>query len=398
MRISAEVKNLTTSDGQHRSNALIELLKVASESEHRLCCDEPLERFLGEKYAEDNAAWKRRLYYELKPLIPRALQLWLRQSYVASQQTRQFPSWPIETRVLDLISGSVRDALQENNQPPLFGIAPWPAESRFAFCITHDVEWDSGLRRAPALLEVEQRVGVVSSWNLVPERYPIDWGIVEELRNAGGEIGIHGLKHDGRLFQSKHIFLSRLKKIEQYAQEWGAVGFRSPSCLRNPEWMKVMKFEYDSSFPDTDPYEPQPGGCCCVWPYFLGNMVELPLTMPQDHTLYEILGHGDVNLWDKKADWIEQVGGLVLINVHPDYIQSAQRLQQYENFLRRMKQRAQMWHALPKDIAQWWSDRNSSALVIRDGKPEVTGPLADRACVARLALDEEQLLRFESML
>jgi peptidoglycan/xylan/chitin deacetylase (PgdA/CDA1 family) len=383
-------------EARHSSNALIALLKVAPELEHRLSCDEPLERFLYEDYVEDNAAWMRRAYYALKPIIPRAIQILLRQRYAASQETERFPSWPIETRILDLVAGSVRNALEGNDKAPLFGIAPWPDGNRFAFCITHDIEWDAGLRGAIALLEVERRVGVVSSWNLVPERYPIDWSIVKELRNAGSEIGIHGLKHDGRLFQSKRIFLRRLEKIEKYAHEWGAVGFRSPSCLRNVEWMKVMRFEYDSSFPDTDPYEPQPGGCCSVWPYFLGPMVELPLTMPQDHTLYEILGHSDLTLWDRKADWLERVGGLVLINVHPDYITSEKRLRQYEDFLRRMKQRASMWHALPKEVARWWRDRDASTVVARDGEPAISGVASNRAAVVRLTLDAAGDLRLES--
>jgi hypothetical protein len=374
-------------------NALLALLKVAPEHEHHLACDPPLERFLFEDYVEDDAAWKRRAYYLLKPLLPRSVQIFLRKRYVGAQEKRQFPDWPIEPRIPNLVAASVRRALREMRQERLFHIAPWPAGARFAFCITHDVEWDAGLRRAPDLLEVEQRVGVVSSWNLVPERYPIDWQIVDKLRSAGSEIGVHGLKHDGRLFQSKSIFLQRLKKIEEYAREWGAVGFRSPSCLRNPEWMKVMNFEYDSSFPDTDPYEPQPGGCCCVWPYFLGSMVELPLTMPQDHTLYEILGHTDLGAWDQKADWLERVGGLVLINVHPDYMTTDQRLRQYEEFLVRMKQRASMWHALPRQIARWWRDRDASALEIRDGEPAVTGAAAGRAAVAPLRLDTSGMLQ-----
>ncbi len=394
MRISGNAGSAGESEIRFTGSALGTLLKIAPEFEQRLHCDEPIERFLYELYVEDKAAWKRRAYYALKPLIPRAVQLTLRQRYVASQRALPFPAWPIETRIHDLVVGSLRNAFQLSDSAPLFGIALWPAGTRFAFCITHDVEWDAGLRRAPELLEVEQRVGVVSSWNLVPERYPIDWGIVSALREAGSEIGIHGLKHDGRLFQSKTIFRSRLRKIEKYADEWGAVGFRSPSCLRNAEWMKEMRFEYDSSFPDTDPYEPQPGGCCSPWPYFIGNMVELPLTMPQDHTLYEILRHQDIGLWDTKADWLESVGGVVVINVHPDYISTDKRLQQYEGFLQRMKQRAGMWHALPKEIARWWRDRDASALVVRDGNLAVDGPAAGRATVTRIATDLNGSLTF----
>jgi hypothetical protein len=387
MAILADPNEPAASKVPECSGALVALLKVAFGQEQRVRCSEALERFLYEEYAADQTAWKRRVYYALKPLIPRKIQIILRQRYATYQTSRRFPAWPIETRVLDLFMEAVKGAVSGADQSPLYAIAPWPAGTRFAFCISHDVEGDAGLRRAPALLEVEQRVGVVSSWNLVPERYPIDWGIVNDLRFAGSEIGIHGLKHDGKLFQSKHTFSRRLRKIEEYARAWGAVGFRSPSCLRNAEWMKLMSFEYDLSFPDTDPYEPQPGGCCSVWPYFLGNMVELPLTMPQDHTLYEILGHTDLGLWDRKADWIESVGGLVLINVHPDYMETELRLQQYESFLRRMTQRAAMFHALPKDVARWWRDRHMSRLEMWDGKPAIVGAVAARGVAIQLGLE-----------
>jgi hypothetical protein len=52
-----------------------------------------------------------------------------------------------------------------------------------------------------------------------------------------------------------------------------------------------------------------------------------------------------------------------------------------------MKQRAEMWHALPRDVAQWWRDRDASAVVLRDGKPTVMGPVKDRAAVVEITLD-----------
>ena len=148
----------------------------------------------------------------------------------------------------------------------------WPKGKKFSFVITHDVEWDAGLAIAPKLVEIEKRHGFVSSWNLVPERYPIDWSIVDGLRKEGLEIGVHGLIHDGKLFQSHKVFQERLVKIHYYAKEWGAVGFRSPSTIRNIEWMPELKFEYDSSYFDTSPYEPQPGGCCSIWPFYIGDL------------------------------------------------------------------------------------------------------------------------------
>jgi hypothetical protein len=62
--------------------------------------------------------------------------------------------------------------------------------------------------------------------------------------------------------------------IRQYANRWGAVGYRSPATHRRWEWMPLLGFEYDSSYPDTDPFEPQPGGCCTWLPYFNDGLVE----------------------------------------------------------------------------------------------------------------------------
>jgi peptidoglycan/xylan/chitin deacetylase (PgdA/CDA1 family) len=351
--------------------------------------EEAIERFLLERYLPQGGNWKRSLYYRMKPLIPRPVQLALRRRYVDAQAKMNFPAWPIEDEIVDRVRAFEGRVISEAGV--FCRLAYWPKGVRFAFVITHDVEWDSGLKRAPALLEVERELGFVSSWNLVPERYPIDWAIVNRLRQAGSEIGIHGLRHDGRLFSSKRVFQSRLKKIEEYAKSWGAVGFRSPSTLRNPEWMKLMTFEYDSSFPDTDPYEPQPGGCCAVWPYFLGEMVELPLTMPQDHTLYEILRHQDLRLWNDKVDWLEAAGGLVLINVHPDYMMTSERLRHYEAFLVSMKGRAGMWHALPKDVAGWWKDRDASTFRKTGERYTIEGPAADRASVVRVSATDSVL-------
>lgn len=352
---------------------------------------EAFNRLLYERYANDAGGWKRRMYYAFKPFIPRPVQLALRRRYVGIQAAKDFPSWPVETAGVEIAHGCMKEAVASSAAGSVLRIGPWPKGYRAAFAITHDVEWDTGLRRAPSIQEIESRLGFVASWNLVPERYPIDWSVVDGLRARGGEIGIHGLKHDGRLFQSERTFRRRLKKIEAYAARWGAVGFRSPSTLRNAEWMRAMKFEYDSSFPDTDPYEPQPGGCCSPWPYVLGEMVELPLTMPQDHTVFEILAQNDLKIWEEKLEWLLEVGGIILINVHPDYLMSEDRLRTYERFLAGMRERPGIWHALPAEIARWWRDRSKTQLRATGETIRLEGPGSARAGLLRLRLREGRL-------
>ena len=109
--------------------------------------------------------------------------------------------------------------------------------------------------------------------------------------------------------------------------------------------------------------------------------------MPQDHTLFEILGHTDISVWKVKADWIEEHSGLVLINVHPDYMDSPGRLVLYEEFLAHMKKQRGMWHALPRDVARWWRERDGSSLVEEDRRLVVKGPAAGRATVIKTTLE-----------
>jgi hypothetical protein len=118
---------------------------------------------------------------------------------------------------------------------------------------------------------------------------------------------------------------------------------------------------YDSSFPDTDPFEPQSGGCCSIFPYFLGDLVELPITLVQDHTLWEILRIRSIDPWRNKGDWLISQHGLINVIVHPDYISSPERVALYDQLLGYLRNRIdgeRGWHALPRDVASWWRARS----------------------------------------
>ena len=79
-----------------------------------------------------------------------------------------------------------------------------------------------------AVADLEESLGFRSSFNFVPEGYPIDMGLVDELHQRGFEIGIHGLKHDNQSFNSHKEFLRCAEKINHYLTEFEAVGFRAP--------------------------------------------------------------------------------------------------------------------------------------------------------------------------
>jgi hypothetical protein len=63
------------------------------------------------------------------------------------------------------------------------------------------------------------------------------------------------------------------------------------------------------------------------------ELVELPITLPQDQTVFVILGHDDEALWLKKTELLRQQGGMALALTHPDYLDVGDSLRAYDRLL-----------------------------------------------------------------
>ena len=325
-----------------------------------------------------------RLYYRLlRPLLP----LWIRQRLQSSRRAAPGDTWYLPDEFL-------RDFVQSIPTPEagLPVIHPWPHGARSAFVLTHDVETAEGLRNAMRLADVEEELGFRSSFNLVPYKYDIDPGFVRELDARGFEIGIHGYNHDGRLYLSSSTFERRVPAINAALQEYGAVGFRSPMVHRNLQWLQLLDIEYDSSCFDVDPFQAMPGGVGSIWPFMAGQFVELPYTLPQDHTLFIVLGERDGRVWEHKLRYVSRHGGMALMLTHPDYLISPRHLAIYRDFLARANEQRECWHALPKAIANWWKHRDSSRLEwsSSDGWT-IAGPAAKRGVPAIVGAQDNVL-------
>ena len=318
-------------------------------------------------------------YYAVRPLVPRRHQIALRRRFVPLQNRVEFPRWPIEPCVGDLQEFVLRAAAAATGAP-LPTIASWPRGRDWALVLTHDVETAAGRDHILAVRTVEEDAGVRSSWNLVPERYVVDDELVAGLEAAGFEVGVHGLRHDGRDLASRRTLERRLPEIRRWANRWRAVGFRSPATHRIWDWMPLLGFDYDSSYPDTDPYEPIAGGCCSWLPFFNGDLVELPITLPQDHTVFVILQQ-DAELWRKKTHLLKARGGMALLITHPDYLVDPQILAAYEAFVQEHCHDESAWIALPRDVSAWWRRRAATSIGLIDGKWALFGPAANEAAI-----------------
>jgi hypothetical protein len=209
----------------------------------------------------------------------------------------------------------------------------------------------------------------------------------EELTQNGFEVGIHDLRHDGRLYQSEKEFRRNAVSINRYLAEWGAVGFRSAFMLHKLDWLHQLNVAYDASTFDTDPFEPQPEGRHTIFPFWVpqpgtnngapitnrsaavrNGYVELPYTLAQDSTLFVLLRETTLDIWMRKLDWIAEHGGMVLLDTPPDYMSfngSPQTAAEYpvafySEFLTYLKTRyaGEYWHALPNEVHRSASRRN----------------------------------------
>ena len=327
------------------------------------------------------AGLARRGYYRARPLLPRSVQMSMRRSFSRVQSKSRFPRWPVETTLHDFYDFLFKLVAGVADQPvPFIGV--WPRKWTWALVLTHDVEAQIGYEKLPELLRVEVEAGYRSSWNFVPQdRYVVDDQLVETLGEQGFEVGVHGLNHDGRDLSSLETLRRRLPAIRGYAERWQARGFRSPATLRSAELMPLLGFDYDSSYTDTAPFEPQAGGCCTWFPYMMENLVELPITLTQDHTLFDLLGHRDATLWIEKARFLRQRGGMALVLTHSDYVGNPYLLDSYRRLLDEFADDSTAWKALPRDVSAWWRRRADSILEEVDGEWTVVGPAKREAKV-----------------
>jgi hypothetical protein len=252
--------------------------------------------------------------------------------------------------------------------------------------MTHDVETQAGRDFCPTLMDVDDAFGIKAAFGIVPEeRYEVSSDLLQSMRSRGFEIAIQDLNHDGRLFDDKQEFLRRAKIINQYGREFGATGFRAAVLYRKPEWYDALDFTFDMSFPNVAPLDPQQGGCCTVMPFFIGDMLELPVTTVQDYTLFHVLNERSIELWKSQIDLVLKKNGLLSFIVHPDYILQPDTLSAYKDLLRHLqglRDKTTIWCALPSEIDAWWRARNKMS-VVKDGASwRIVGEGAERAVLA----------------
>jgi hypothetical protein len=358
---------------------------------------EVLDNLRFERYPEARAAVDRMsaptvpraVYYFLRPALPVGVRKHLQRAAWTGWTRIPFPRWPVDVSVETLMKRAVGTLLEKSGIREFPFIWFWPDGAPGCAMVTHDIEGAAGAAFRGGLMDLDDSFGVRSAFQVVPDAPWASNGdtrrLVEEIKGRGFGVNVHDLNHDGRLFRNREVFLRRAAEINARGRDFGSRGFRSGAMYRRQDWFSDLDFSYDMSVPNVAHLEPQRGGCCTVMPFFMGRVLELPLTTAQDYTLFHVLGDYSTRLWQEQIDRILDENGLVSFIAHPDYLVEPRARDVYADLLRllvRLREERGLWIALPSEIDTWWRERREMKLVPDGESWRVEGPGSDRARVA----------------
>ena len=220
----------------------------------------------------------------------------------------RFPGWPI-----DLSADFAAD---------LAGM-PSITFKRTPVLLSHDIDTPEGLYNLVRMfLPLEEQADAVSTNFVVPCAWSVDPALVMEVKSRGHEIGVHGYDHRNRTpFCNATEREKRLSDGRVFGDQYGAIGYRSPSLLRTKALLTALEqnYTYDSSIPTSGGAFPVPNnGCASARPWRIGNIWEIPLTMPRDGSL-RFLGYSPTQIgrmWRTVAVTVAQSGGIVSLLTH----------------------------------------------------------------------------------
>ena len=355
-----------------------------------------------EMYTSSSADWHPasslvgRGYYFLRPLLPVSVRRHLQKFRLNGWRHLRFPHWPVDRTVDNVMEHLLLLSLKARHQEEMPFIWFWPNGATSCAIVTHDVETTAGRDFCSNLMDIDDEFGIKASFQVVPEvRYYVPESYLEGIRRRGFEVNVQDLNHDGHLFRSKKEFLARVVKINEYRRQFKAEGFRSAVLYRRQEWYDALDFSYDMSVPNVAHLDPQRGGCCTVMPYFVGNMVELPVTTTQDYSLFHILESHSIELWKQQTELIMAKHGLISFIIHPDYIVDREERTTYEMllaYLQGLKEERNLWMTLPRDAASWWRQRSKMRLIEVDGTWQIEGEGKEQARIAYAREKDGQLV------
>ena len=385
------------------SSGQLEDISSALRAEKNVCTfpfnlDELVENLRFERYAgampvirrSVTKAVGRKTYYAMRPFLPTSVRKYLQRMALRGWERARFPRWPVDQTVDRLFDRMMACVIRAHPGEPIPFIWFWPDGYSSCATMTHDVETAVGRDFCSTLMDLDDAFGIKSSFQVIPEvRYEVSDEFLHTIRERGFEINVHDFNHDGDLFRDREEFLRRVARINDYGRKFRSSGYRSGVLYRNLDWYEFFDCSYDMSVPNVGHLEAQHGGCCTSKPYFIGKILEIPVVATQDYTLFNILGQYSMDLWEQQIKLVREQNGLISFIVHPDYLLDKPARDLFSTLLARLaelRRQSAMWIPLPRELNDWWRNRNEMRLVKEGSAWEIQGPERRRARIAYASL------------
>lgn len=268
---------------------------------------------------------------------------------------------------------------------PIPRVGFWQRGKSYSLVVTHDVETAQGLEDgAPQLLGVERDLSLRSTWNIPSDRYPIADDSFREL-DGSAEIGGHDTRHDGRLVLLKEAaMIKRLRdcrdRLEKLSEKQ-VRGFRAPLLQHSASLLSAEAqagYEYDSSCPSFEILSPTsmgPHGVGTLFPFEMNGVLEIPVSLPQDHQLIRVARQTPteaVDLLLSLAKWIKSIGGPCILLIHPDYeLAQKENLGEYRRLLESFAQDPECQVMTLGELNDWWRHRGEVRWDMANGHPSI---------------------------
>lgn len=337
----------------------------------------------------------RKLYYLARPLMSVTVRRHFQKHYFRHWDKIPFPVWPVDFSVERILEQLLIVLMKSQDIRRIPFIWFWPEGAPSCTVVTHDVETTAGMDFCSTLMDLNDSFDIKTAFQIIPEnRYSVSQSFLDSIQRRGFEVNVHDLNHDGHLLEHREEFLRRAQNINRYGVKFGALGFRSALLRRNLDWFDALEFSYDMSVPNVAHLDPQRGGCCTVFPFYAGKLLELPVTMTQDYQLFHILEDYSITLWKEQASLIRERHGLMQFIIHPDYVieKAAQGVYaELLEFLAELRAQGETWIALPREAASWWRLRSELRLVGEGGSLQIEGEGKERARIAYATLVDNGL-------
>ncbi len=246
-------------------------------------------------------------------------------------------------------------------------VEPWPDGYRAALAVTQDVEHN--FRNSRRLAERFSAIGVPVTFFVVTQ-LAMEQPALAELLLSAGEVGSHSVDHRqvaGRLSSTQ---LAGSRQARADVARWTgvpALGFRPPRELYDEStleaWRRVGGL-YLAGWNDSRVAAPE------IFRIRFGPLILLPRVVDDDYAVMVQRGQSSPDSLraelQRGLDKMRSLGGLDLLTLHTQLIDSNRRVSAVESVVRSAQKAGDVWIARALDLAEWWLRRSWLELQVRE--------------------------------